>query len=597
MDTRAAAVAAARTTRAAAAAATLRRLAARAEPRVTLRTVYVRGVAGESRTWRLRDILAAVTRLPRRAVVHASRCSDLIEVRVLAEHADAFEAAVALSPDARDLTLVSGVDPLSVSLLGSRRRRGLTGEQAREKARDCHVARCRAQLGSLDGRVGMPAAHRAALRAALTRELAPFVRVLGAGGAEATRAARRGADRGDPVLAAARGAAVDVGGNRRGDENPSPTAPTTAAASAGVPEFSKPPHSPTADFSPSAAAAAAQHKFDGDRGEADMVTVMGKAPVMTTATDPTPESDRATSPGAENSRRPDGPGLGRVRAAARHRDGGVGAAMEDDPPAAGRGSPAPGDVSPATLADAAAMVADLLARPLASPPARPPPPPHPPALSPTPNGVHPSAAHTTGAARGGVPAPLPDACGGPVVVRSTPGLARGRSRGFWLAAAAAAATKTAAAVPLPAPSAPGEEVDDVVVAAPPSPTAGARAPPPTPFGKRRDRPTPRNTPTASPEELRKAARTGAHGQAPLLRAHVPRPGVARAAVPAAIAWGAPPPPQTSGLSVGGAAPGVLGARRSAPSRDPPRQRPPTVGAPTPVAGNSSPPLIGDALAK
>jgi len=238
MDTRAAAVAAARTTRAAAAAATLRRLAARSETWVTLRTVYVRGVAGESRTWRLRDILAAVTRLPRRAVVHASRCSDLIEVRVLAEHADAFEAAVALSPEARDLTLVSGVDPLSVSLLGSRRRRGLTGEQAREKARDCHVARCREQLGSVDGRVGMPAAHRAALSAALTRELAPFVRVLGAGGAEATSAARRGADRGDPVLAAARGAAVDVGGNRRGDETPSPTASTTAAASAGVPEFS-----------------------------------------------------------------------------------------------------------------------------------------------------------------------------------------------------------------------------------------------------------------------------------------------------------------------------------------------------------------------
>ena len=80
---------------------------------MTLRTVYVRGVACETRTWRLRQQLSAVAGLLERADVDVDRVGDLAVVRLLAPHADAFEAAVALSPAADTLTLVRGVDPLS----------------------------------------------------------------------------------------------------------------------------------------------------------------------------------------------------------------------------------------------------------------------------------------------------------------------------------------------------------------------------------------------------------------------------------------------------------------------------------------------------
>ena len=181
-DGDAAAAAAARLARATAAGAALRRLAAGSPPPVTLRTVYVRGVARESRTWRLRELLSGATGLPKRAVVDVDRAGDLAEVRLLAQHADAFEAAVALSPAAATLTLVRDVDPLSPSLLGAPRRRGLSAEAAIETARAFFVARRRAKLSSLDARVGMPPAHRDALRPLLHRELAPHVRQLAAGG-------------------------------------------------------------------------------------------------------------------------------------------------------------------------------------------------------------------------------------------------------------------------------------------------------------------------------------------------------------------------------------------------------------------------------
>jgi len=89
---------------------------------------------------------------------------------------------VPLSPAAATLTLVRGVDPLSPSLLGAPRRRGLSAEAAREVARAFYVARRRAKLSSLDERVRMPPAHRDALRPLLHRELAPYVQQLGAGG-------------------------------------------------------------------------------------------------------------------------------------------------------------------------------------------------------------------------------------------------------------------------------------------------------------------------------------------------------------------------------------------------------------------------------
>jgi len=177
-DTRAAAAAASQTAGAFAASATLRHLAAKVGPRVSLRSVYVRGVAGESRIWRLRDVSAAVKQLLRRAVVQAGRFGDLVEVRLLAEHADTLEAVVALSPDACVLTLVSGVGPLSIFLLGAHLPRWLSEERERDTVRDCHVARCQEQLASVDKRVGIPLAHTATMGAALMRELAPFAQEL-----------------------------------------------------------------------------------------------------------------------------------------------------------------------------------------------------------------------------------------------------------------------------------------------------------------------------------------------------------------------------------------------------------------------------------
>jgi len=174
-DGGAAAAAAARLARATAAGAALRRLAAGSPPPVMLRTDYVRGVARESRTQWLREVLSAAAGLPKRAVVDVDRAGDLAEVRLLAQHADAFEAAVALSPAAATLTLVRGVVPLSPSLLGAPRRRGLSADAACEVARAFYVARRRAKLASLDERVGMPPAHRDALRPLLHRELAPYV--------------------------------------------------------------------------------------------------------------------------------------------------------------------------------------------------------------------------------------------------------------------------------------------------------------------------------------------------------------------------------------------------------------------------------------
>jgi len=54
-------------------------------------------------------------------VVDVDRAGDLAEVRLLAQHANAFEAAVALSPAAASLKLVRGVNALSPSLFGSPR--------------------------------------------------------------------------------------------------------------------------------------------------------------------------------------------------------------------------------------------------------------------------------------------------------------------------------------------------------------------------------------------------------------------------------------------------------------------------------------------
>ena len=55
-------------------------------------------------------------------------------------------------------------------------------------------------------------------------------------------------------------------------------------------------------------------------------------------------------------------GSGSVCAAARHRYRGYGGAIEEDPPAAERVSPAPRDVLPETPAVTGAFVADLISR-------------------------------------------------------------------------------------------------------------------------------------------------------------------------------------------------------------------------------------------
>jgi len=65
--------------------------------------------------------------------------------------------------------------------LGAHLPRWLPEERARYKAHDCHVVRCRDQLASVGGRVGILSAREAAVGAALMRELAPSVRELGVG--------------------------------------------------------------------------------------------------------------------------------------------------------------------------------------------------------------------------------------------------------------------------------------------------------------------------------------------------------------------------------------------------------------------------------
>jgi len=307
------AVAAARLARAAAAGAALRRLADGPPARVTLRTVYVRGVARETRTWRLRQRLSAVAGLPERAVVDVDRFGDLAAVRLLEPRADAFEAAVALSPAADTLTLVRGVDPLSPSLLGAPRRRGLSAEAARETARTFFVSRTTAKLASLNERVGMPPAHRDALRQLLHRELAPHVRQLADGGgvavgrpaapaaAPAGPAERRGSashpgvDRIRPVPPAAVAAAELVDADRRADEIFPPAASTPAWTSATPSENSvSVPTPPMFSNGRDSDAAAAEH-HRGDENGADLALGVGKQLVTTTVTDPTPGSDRAPS--------------------------------------------------------------------------------------------------------------------------------------------------------------------------------------------------------------------------------------------------------------------------------------------------------------
>jgi len=310
-DGGAAAAAAARLARATAAGAALRRLAAGSPARVTLRTVYVRGVARESRTWRLRQLLSGVAGLPERAVVDVDRFGDLAAVRLLATHADAFEAAVALSPAADTLTLVRGVDALSPSLLGAPRRRGLSEEAARTTARAFFVARTTAKLASLDERVGMPPAHRDALRQLLHRELAPHVRQLADGGgaaggcpaplavevdvATARRggAARRAADRESlvPPAAVAVAAAAMVDADGGADENFPPAASTPAWTSNTPSEISVPPPTPSFLAAVDGDAVVAEN-FRADVGGADPILGVGKQVVTTTVTAPTPCSDR-----------------------------------------------------------------------------------------------------------------------------------------------------------------------------------------------------------------------------------------------------------------------------------------------------------------
>jgi len=292
---------------------------------------------------------------------------------MLSENADALEEVVALSHDTRVLTLVPGVDLPSALLSGAHLPRWLPGERARDKAYDCHVVRCRDQLASVGGRVGIPAAHEAAVGAAMMRELAPTVRGLGADDNDASGAARRGADRGHPVTAVPRGAAGSVGDNRCGDCTPPLTGSATASA-AGVPESSAPAHSTTAEISSSTASAAAQKTLGRDGGAVDVAAGVGNAPLTMTTADPTPNSGRVTPPGCEMSHRHDVRGSGSVRAAARHRHRGYGGAIAEDLPAAERVSPAPGDVLPETPAVTAAFVADLISRLLTAPAPSPSPP-------------------------------------------------------------------------------------------------------------------------------------------------------------------------------------------------------------------------------
>ena len=217
---------------------------------------------------RLGDDSVAVRQLLQSAVVQVSRFGELMEVHLLAEHADALEAVVALYPDARVLTFVSRVDALSVSLQGAHLLRCRSGARERDKARDCHVSRSREQLAFVEGRVGIPAAHKAAMGAALMRELAPPTLELGADENDASCASRRGADPGYPVTAA------------------------------GVPDCSAPAHSPTAEMSLSTAGSAAQNAPGRDRGAFDMGAGVREAPPMTTTAAAPVWAAAAPPPGA-----------------------------------------------------------------------------------------------------------------------------------------------------------------------------------------------------------------------------------------------------------------------------------------------------------
>jgi len=84
------------------------------------------------------------------------------------------------------------------------------------------------------------------------------------------------------------------------------------------------------------------------------------------------------------------------------------------------------------------------------------------------------------------------------VLRITPGLARGLSRGYWLAAIVVKAAMPSVVVLFLFPLAPDGEVDNAEMAASPSPNAGVRATPPTPVGTPPEQPAPRKTPTAKP---------------------------------------------------------------------------------------------------
>jgi len=189
---------------------------------------------------------------------------------------------------------------------------------ARDVARAFYVARRRAKLSSLDERVGMPPAHRDALRPLLHRELAPYVQQLGAGGgamsdraappavaaggADAQRrgAARCGADGARLVPPQGGAAAKAVDADRPGHENSQPAASTPASVSAPQSEISVLLLTPLT-FSAAAeddAAAAKNSRADGD--EVDSASGSGMRVVATTATDPTLESDRASPQRAEN---------------------------------------------------------------------------------------------------------------------------------------------------------------------------------------------------------------------------------------------------------------------------------------------------------
>jgi len=210
---------------------------------------------------------------------------------------------------------MQGVDPLSPSLVGAPRRRGLSADATRAAARALFVALSMAKLASLDGRVGMPPAQRDALRQLIHRKLAPLTQQLTArGGATDNNAGPAEVPAAGAFIEYCPGAAAhhlserhgtgspaerfraEAGALRRDADASRPAVPISAlpAASLKLGRFFLQPR-PRAFSDGGAGMAGKADASDGDRAGADSVRVAEQVVAIMTVSAQPPGSDRATT--------------------------------------------------------------------------------------------------------------------------------------------------------------------------------------------------------------------------------------------------------------------------------------------------------------